>query len=344
MEERAVSPEQGEEVIELLDIVQPAEAEDGIIELAAEDIASFGDAVGEAVGDACPGQEEELLELVDVVEQGQVVEQGGDAPAEPAFVEEMAPEAAPVAEARPAFLEEASFERYASEVDARFSVIEELWQVESQSSQEHFAALRSGLDDQAKVAEARFAALQQACSAEVQTLREELASAASTRGEAAAEAEAVAQRLASLEERVTALGESHGAGVQALQAGLAAAEERLAVLSEENAELKKGLAECPSAFLSDSSVRLALEEMVGRMVEARLLELSQAKEQEADAADEAAEAVAESVEALGGQVKDLHERMEKWEERCEQEAALAAARIIREEIAAMRAGAARMQH
>ena len=43
-------------------------------------------------------------------------------------------------------------------------------------------------------------------------------------------------------------------------------------------------------------------------------------------------------------MKGLHERMDKWEEHYEQEAALAAARIIREEIAAMRAGAARMQH
>ena len=59
---------------------------------------------------------------------------------------------------------------------------------------------------------------------------------------------------------------------------------------------------------------------------------------------EAAKAVAESVEMLEGQMKGLHERMDMWEEHYEQEAALAAARIIREEIAAMRAGAARMQH
>jgi hypothetical protein len=75
-------------------------------------------------------------------------------------------------------------------------------------------------------------------------------------------------------------------------------------------------------------------------------ELASAQEQEADASaeEEANRAVAESVEMLEEQVKGLNERMDKWEEHYEQEAALAAARIIREEIAAMRAGAARMQH
>jgi len=43
-------------------------------------------------------------------------------------------------------------------------------------------------------------------------------------------------------------------------------------------------------------------------------------------------------------MKSLEERVERWEQRCEQEASLAAARVIREEIAAMRAGAARMAH
>jgi hypothetical protein len=41
-------------------------------------------------------------------------------------------------------------------------------------------------------------------------------------------------------------------------------------------------------------------------------------------------------------VSELEGRVAAWESRCEQEAALAAARVIREEIAAMRAGAARM--
>jgi len=37
----------------------------------------------------------------------------------------------------------------------------------------------------------------------------------------------------------------------------------------------------------------------------------------------------------------LEKRVTEWESRCEQEAALAAARIIREEIAVMRAASAR---
>ena len=345
MEERSVSPEHEEEVIELLDIVQPAaEGEEGgedIIELAAEDIESLGLAVPPS-----EAPEEEPLELVDVVAEGEAVERGGEEPAEPA--EPVVLEDQEVAEAAPApevcnapAVEQVAFDRFAADVDARFSVIEELWQVESQSSQEHFAALRAGLDEQSKVAELRFNAIQQACSAEVQALREELSSA-----QAAGEEDDFGQRLLAVEERIAALGESHESEVQALHAGLALAEERLAALAEENAELRKGLADAPTAFLSDSSLRLALEEMVDRMIEARMSELSTAQEKEAgsSAEEEAAKAVAESVEVLEGQVKGLHERMDKWEEHYEQEAALAAARIIREEIAAMRAGAARMQH
>ena len=343
MEERAFSPEHEEEVIELLDIVQPAaegeESVEDIIELAAEDIESFGEAVA-LVGEST---EEEPLELVDMVAEGEAVEQGGEEPAEAASIEgEGAPEAAPAQEVdSPSFVEQASFERHTADVDARFSVIEELWQVESQSAQENFAALRAGLDEQSKVVELRFNAIQQACSAEVQALREELSSA-----HEADEADDIGQRLLVVEERIAALGESHEAEVQAFHASLASAEERLAALAEENAELRKSIADAPVAFLSDSSLRLALEEMVDRMIEARLSELSSPQEQEggASAEEEAAKAVAESVEVLEGQVKGLQERMDTWEEHYEQEAALAAARIIREEIAAMRAGAARMQH
>ena len=88
MEERAFSPEHEEEVIELLDIVQPAaegeERGEDIIELAAEDIESFGDAVPHA----SDSSEEEPLELVDVVAEGEAVEQRGDEPSVPAAEEE----------------------------------------------------------------------------------------------------------------------------------------------------------------------------------------------------------------------------------------------------------------
>lgn len=342
MEERTISPEHAEEVIELLDIVQPAaegeESGGDIIELGAEDIES----IGESVPLASEGMDEEPLELVDVVAEGEGLVQAGNEAAEAAPCEgEGVTDPTPVQE-EPAvsYVEQLAFERHAADVDARFSVIEELWQADSQSSQENFAALRAGLEEQSKVAELRFNALQQACSAEVQALREELSSAQEHK-----EADEFGQRLLAVEERIASLGESHEAEVQALHTSLASAEERLAALAEENAELKKSLADAPSAILSDSSLRLALEEMVGRMIEARMSELSTAQELEGNAsADEAAKAVAESVEVLEGQMKGLHERMDAWEEHYEQEAALAAARIIREEIAAMRAGAARMQH
>ncbi|MBQ3172588.1 MAG: hypothetical protein IJB53_11895, partial [Mailhella sp.] len=184
----------------------------------------------------------------------------------------------------------------------------------------------------------RLSALQQAFSAEMLALRSEFAPSE----EGGAEVQALAQRL-------DALGERLGAEMQALQASLASSlasvEERLAVLDVENAELRKALSESPSALLADSSLHMALEEMVGRMIEARMAALSDAGVQESAPAEEAAPAAsAEALESLAGQMKSLEERVERWEQRCEQEASLAAARVIREEIAAMRAGAARMAH
>ena len=340
MEERAVSPAHEEEVVELLDIVQSAEAAEGsvdeggeVVELAPEDIEAFAD-----------GEEEPLM-LVDVLSGGDEAEQGEALPLDrlvlPGNAEEPcgkgdAPQAqeAPAPEDAPSFVEEAAFERFAAELDERFLAIEERQQAEAQASEQALAGLRSVQEGEGRALHERLSALQQAFSAEMLALRAEFAPSE----EGGAEVQALAQRL-------DALGERHGAEMQALQAALASVEERLAVLDVENAELRKALSESPSALLADSSLHMALEEMVGRMIEARMAALSDVGVQESAPAEEAAPAAsAEALEALAGQMKSLEERVERWEQRCEQEASLAAARVIREEIAAMRAGAARMAH
>ena len=340
MEERAVSPAHEEEVVELLDIVQSAEAAEGavdeggeVVELAPEDIEAFAE-----------GEEEPLM-LVDVLSRGDEAEQGEALPLDrlvlPGNAEETcgtgeAPQTqeAPAPEDAPSFVEEAAFERFAAELDERFLAIEERQQAEAQASEQALDGLRSVQEGEGRALHERLSALQQAFSAEMLALRAEFAPSE----EGGAEVQALAQRL-------DALGERHGAEMQALQAALASVEERLAVLDVENAELRKALSESPSALLADSSLHMALEEMVGRMIEARMAALSDADGQESAPAEEAAPAAsAEALEALAGQMKSLEERVERWEQRCEQEASLAAARVIREEIAAMRAGAARMAH
>lgn len=340
MEERAVSPAHEEEVVELLDIVQSAEAAEGavdeggeVVELAPEDIEAFAD-----------GEEEPLM-LVDVLSRGDEAEQGEALPLDrlvlPGNAEEPcgtgdAPQAqeAPAPEEAPSFVEEAAFERFAAELDERFLAIEERQQAEAQASEQALAGLRSVQEGEGRALHERLSALQQSFSSEMLALRAEFAPSE----EGGAEVQALAQRL-------DALGERLGAEMQALQASLASVEERLAVLDVENAELRKALSESPSALLADSSLHMALEEMVGRMIEARMAALSDAGVQESAPAEEAAPAAsAEALEALAGQMKSLEERVERWEQRCEQEASLAAARVIREEIAAMRAGAARMAH
>ena len=340
MEERAVSPAHEEEVVELLDIVQSAEAAEGavdeggeVVELAPEDIEAFAE-----------GEEEPLM-LVDVLSRGDEAEQGEALPLDrlvlPGNAEEPcgtgdAPQAqeAPAPEEAPSFVEEAAFERFAAELDERFLAIEERQQAEAQASEQALAGLRSVQEGEGRALHERLSALQQAFSAEMLALRAEFAPSE----EGGAEVQALAQRL-------DALGERLGAEMQALQASLVSIEERLAVLDVENAELRKALSESPSALLADSSLHMALEEMVGRMIEARMAALSDAGVQESAPAEEAAPAAsAEALEALAGQMKSVEERVERWEQRCEQEASLAAARVIREEIAAMRAGAARMAH
>ena len=357
MEERTFSREQKEEVLELVDIVPAghAQEEDDIIELALEDIES----------------PEEVLELTDVVEAPleltDVVEvpraEQDDGRGLPELFGDIAPldaEKGPAEAAKPeepavqSFVEEETFLRLSSELEARISALEE----------RHAAEVR--------VFEERLAASAEKQTALMDAFQFSMAAAEKKH------AEEVGQLRAAL----NASEENSALEIQALQERLAASEEARVELAARVEDLQIQLTECSTLFLGDADVRLALEEMVSRMIEARMpaeaeaaglpeveeetvaadveapgeealpLEAAEPSEEAVpDAeelpavpseADEARRAIVETIDELSLHVGELEERVAAWEVRCEQEAALAAARVIREEIAAMRAGAARM--
>jgi hypothetical protein len=200
------------------------------------------------------------------------------------------------------------------------------------------------------------------------------------------------ERFAALEQRIFAQEEIYLEQLEKLENRLSESERTCEALSVKIEELQQQLSECSSNFLEDASLRLALEEMVSRMLDVRMPAAPELAEedvadipeevepQEEPGAAEASpeesltepaenvqeqeelEAVADgfaSEEPLDVQenmhyddrIRQLEDRVEvlealekrvaEWESRCEQEAALAAARIIREEIAVMRAASAR---
>ena len=123
--------------------------------------------------------------------------------------------------------------------------------------------------------------------------------------------------LRSLEER-------HRAEVRALEERLAAAEKVCAELAESVESLSQQLAQAGAMFMEDASVRLNMEEMVSRMLDDRL---PSAEEQEGSSGEG----------DLAVRLEELERRMEEGQARSEQLAALAAAKVIREEIAAIKA-------
>lgn len=224
------------------------------------------------------------------------------------------------------------------------------------------------------------------------------------------EAEAVPDDMIDhLEQRIGAFEADYLEELTRLEDRLAESEKMCAELSAKVEELQQQLADCSTIFLEDASVRLSLEEMVSRMLDARLPQPLECDEESVEAScpeglpaepDECegsipeepesvtgsdadpesdpasssvAEGVAEAAECIApddpaedaeasenvipkqelfderivrleervGALEALEARVMEWESRCEQEAALAAARIIREEIAAMRAASAR---
>ena len=139
--------------------------------------------------------------------------------------------------------------------------------------------------------------------------------------EAQAEAEAQGGRV----ESSSAAEEDHRAEIQRLEERVAALEKANAELGENLESLSQQIAHVGSMFLEDASVRLNMEEMVSRMLDARLP--SQAEQEEGGAEESGVEARLEALE----------KRVQDWEAQSEHQAAVAAARVIREEIAAMRA-------
>lgn len=131
---------------------------------------------------------------------------------------------------------------------------------------------------------------------------------------------------AAFEERLRTLEENHRAAVLELEARLAAAEKACAELAENVESLSQQLAQAGAMFLEDASVRLNMEEMVSHMLDARLPALPEQEEESSS-----------REEALAARVDELERRMDEGQARSEQMAALAAAKVIREEIAAMKA-------
>lgn len=362
MEERTFSHGHEEEVLELVDIVHSgmAPVEDGITELALED--------GEP--------SEDLLELTDVVESPleltEVVEPAGAEQAEECGLPELFGEAVPVKAdhapeeaapeeepSAPAFVDEETFLRLNAELEGRIRALEERHAAETRALEERLAASAEAQAALMEAFQSGMAAAESRHAAEVDELRAALSSA-----------------------------EGRALEVQALQERLASSEAAHAELSARMEVLQQQMAECSSLFLGDADLRLALEEMVSRMIEARMPAGAEAEEldglsekspaceegalpagageiqpeaalspEEAageavpdagelpsapSAEEDARRAIVETIDELSLHVSELEERVASWEVRCEQEAALAAARVIREEIAAMRAGAARM--
>lgn len=382
MEDRKLSPECAEEVIELLDIVDSAElaeqhgesanltheevasdtTTDAVLELGEEDIVSVDEALD--LTDVVESSDSEILELTEVADSS----------------------------------ESSVGEPYRAEVEADAQLMPEA-SVAEEKGEEGVTAMDASSEE---------SSLQQTPPV----------SEAADEG-IAADIEAVLALTAELDERIGYQEKTQDTRFQALEEQLAASERRCAELEGRVEELQHQLAECSSMFLGDAGVRLTLEEMVSRMIEARIpatpdeacvepvevIETPAVEEEMPESplgedvtpfvseeagicvAEDAVEAVdvtpsvstdeeleadtseayvadqisveesapvesgedtpsqqiiIDTIEEMAQHLIELEERVNGWEVRCEQEAALAAARVIREEIAALRAGAARM--
>lgn len=122
-----------------------------------------------------------------------------------------------------------------------------------------------------------------------------------------------------------ALRESLEKEVKTLEQRVEQLEKTCRELAESVESLSQQIAQAGTMFLEDASVRLNMEELVSRMLDARLPSSSDQ--------DENGESDPEA------RLEALEKRVGEWEEKSEQMAASAAARVIRDEIAAMRAGA-----
>ena len=129
-------------------------------------------------------------------------------------------------------------------------------------------------------------------------------------------------------ERAEAGEPSEKTGIQELEARIAALEEANRELAENVESLSQQLAQVGTMFLEDASVRLWMEEMVSRMLDARLPSSSDS------------DMAAEDESDLACRVEAIERRLKEDQAGSEQMAAAVAARVIRDEIAAMKAEAA----
>lgn len=129
-------------------------------------------------------------------------------------------------------------------------------------------------------------------------------------------------------ERAEAGEPSEKAGIEELEARIAALEEANRELAENVESLSQQLAQVGTMFLEDASVRLWMEEMVSRMLDARLPSSSDS------------DMAAENKSDLACRVEAIERRLKEDQAGSEQMAAAVAARVIRDEIAAMKAEAA----
>ena len=112
--------------------------------------------------------------------------------------------------------------------------------------------------------------------------------------------------------------------MKSLEERVASLEKNCRELEESVESLSQQLAQAGTMFLEDASVRLNMEELVSRMLDARLPSSSEQDGEEG---------------GLEARVDSLERSVRDWEKKSEQTAASAAARVIRDEIAAMRAEA-----
>ena len=129
-------------------------------------------------------------------------------------------------------------------------------------------------------------------------------------------------------ERAEAGEPSEKTGIEELEARIAALEEANRELAENVESLSQQLAQVGTMFLEDASVRLWMEEMVSRMLDARLPSSSDS------------DMAAEDESDLACRVEAIERRLKEDQAGSEQMAAAVAARVIRDEIAAMKAEAA----
>lgn len=125
-------------------------------------------------------------------------------------------------------------------------------------------------------------------------------------------------------DELLALREKYESEVKSLEERVASLEKNCRELEESVESLSQQLAQAGTMFLEDASVRLNMEELVSRMLDARLPSSSEQDGEEG---------------GLEARVDSLERSVRDWEKKSEQMAASAAARVIRDEIAAMRAEA-----